>query len=603
VPIVTAQTIDCIAGLDALAEGSVPVVVTSPPYNIGIKYSKHIDRRADYLDWMFSVFTAVYRALAPDGHLFLQVGGIATSPNIPSQVLERAEKAGFILQNEIIWVKNISIDNESYGHFKPLNSARFLNHTHEFIYHLTKTGDVPVNRLAVGVPFKDKANVGRFSHPQDLRCRGNTWFIPYETIRRRRKLNDHPAIFPVELPTMCIQLSGVPRGSLIVDPFVGSGSTLVACKRLGMRGLGFDIDAGYVENANQRLTMSTPHGDEKDPPVVALANATQSAARRLSRNARRGQGRLTREGSAEEGNPTDCTTSNSMRIVNTTATTPPAVRTIDSGSIPILSPLRLLDDQGPAPDELRDAYPLHESTDSRDTVSATSQSQAQPPFTSAWQSGEPCPDQRAANALPKPVAVRNTRRTYLRYPGGKSKALSKMVPFFPNMFTQYREPMVGGGSAFLYIRQHFPHVRCWINDLDYGVYCFWKMAQERNAELVDELLRIKKSTEGDLGKQFFNDIPAMMAGADKFWTAVGFYYRNKCSFSGLTWQGTFCANPWVKNFSESCIRSLRELETTLAGVVITNVDYTNLLTLTLRTTWARFISTVMGVPPTGNSTT
>jgi len=247
---------DCIEGLNRLEEKSVAAIITSPPYNIGKKYSKHNDSRPDYIPWMASVFGASFPALADNGHFFLQVGGTATEPSIPFRVLSEALKAGFVLQNEIIWVKSITLAGESYGPFNPVNSDRFVNQTHEFIFHLTKTGKVPLNKLAVGVPFKDKSNIRRFDHEEDLRCRGNTWFIPYDPVRSKEKRYNHPATFPVELPRMCIKLSGIPKGSLVVDPFMGTGTTLVACQELGMRGLGFDIDEAYVASAKARLGLT-----------------------------------------------------------------------------------------------------------------------------------------------------------------------------------------------------------------------------------------------------------------------------------------------------------------------------------------------------------
>ncbi|HZP62530.1 MAG TPA: site-specific DNA-methyltransferase [Terriglobales bacterium] len=245
--------IDCIAGLDSLPEKSVACVVTSPPYNIGIKYGTHDDDRDDYLEWMKAVFVAVKRVLADDGHFFLQVGGTATKPLIPSDVRAIALTLGFVLQNEIIWAKSITVGDESHGHFKPINSPRYLNQTHEFVFHLTKTGKVPVDRLAIGVPFMDKTNIARFGHEMDVRCGGNVWFIPYETANKIKDRPKHPAMFPVALPEKCIKLAGVPKGSLVVDPFVGSGTTLVACENLGMEGLGFDIDQSYVDYANRTV--------------------------------------------------------------------------------------------------------------------------------------------------------------------------------------------------------------------------------------------------------------------------------------------------------------------------------------------------------------
>ena len=253
---VAVRQIDCLVGLNDLAERSVSAIVTSPPYNIGLAYRTSDDKKDDYLPWMKAVSVASRRVLSDSGHFFLQVGGIATRPLIPWEVLSQALIAGFVLQNEIVWVKNISLSDraeDSFGQFKPIPSERLLTNTHEFIFHLTKTGKESINRLAVGVPLKYKSNVTRFKHKEDLRCRGNVWFIPYETIQSKAERGHHPAVFPIALPEMCIKLAGIPQGSTVLDPFAGTGTTLVAGKRLGMKVLGFDISSEYCEIARKRL--------------------------------------------------------------------------------------------------------------------------------------------------------------------------------------------------------------------------------------------------------------------------------------------------------------------------------------------------------------
>lgn len=241
--------IDVLSGFQSLSKGGVSVIITSPPYNIGIPYANSYDRCKGYLSWLSEIASECSRVLKRDGHFFLQAGGIAQNPSLPWKILDIALEH-FKLQNEIVWAKNISIGEDSYGQFKPINSNRFLTNTHEYIFHLTKTGDVSIDRLAVGVPLKYKCNLKRFNHQVDARCRGNTWFIPYETIQKRR---EHPATFPDALPEMCIKLSGVPKGSIILDPFLGSGSTLVAAKKLGMKGIGFDISHQYCDLARKRI--------------------------------------------------------------------------------------------------------------------------------------------------------------------------------------------------------------------------------------------------------------------------------------------------------------------------------------------------------------
>ena len=144
----------------------------------------------------------------------------------------------------------------SSGHFKPINSPRFLNDCHEYVFHFTKSGRVELNRLALGVPYQDKSNIARWSHTRgkDLRCRGNTWFVPYETIQSREKERPHPATFPVRLAEWCIKLHGASRVGTMLDPFLGIGNSAVAAQRCGVRRfIGFEIDDAYLAEAKRRI--------------------------------------------------------------------------------------------------------------------------------------------------------------------------------------------------------------------------------------------------------------------------------------------------------------------------------------------------------------
>jgi len=256
---------DCITGLNEnLNEKSADVVVTSPPYNIGIGYSSYNDAlpREKYLAWIEEVGVAVKRALSDDGSFFLNIGNKPKDQWIAWDVASVLRKH-FVLQNVIHWVKSIAIskvDVGNYpniagdiavGHFKPIVSDRFLNDCHEYIFHFTKSGDAHLDKLAVGIPYQDKTNVGRWkAAKEDMRDRGNTWFIPYETIQSKSE-RPHPATFPVKLPEMCVKLHG--GAKLVVDPFTGIGSTAVAAMRLGVPFVGFEIDREYLDAAVARL--------------------------------------------------------------------------------------------------------------------------------------------------------------------------------------------------------------------------------------------------------------------------------------------------------------------------------------------------------------
>lgn len=241
-----------------MAPASVDVCVTSPPYNIGVAYGTHRDRMdpAAFLAWMAAVGAAVARVLAPDGALFLNVGGTGTQPWLPWEVA-RAFGAALRLQNHIVWVKSVAMGDDTAGHFKPIRSPRFLNNNHEAVFHFTREGTAPIDRLAVGVPFKDKSNIARWGHEDDRRCAGNVWFMPYRTVNSRRGKFGHPAGFPVELPLRCLRLHGRP-GARVLDPFLGAGTTLVAAARLGMPGTGIELDPAYAAAAAARLRAEAP---------------------------------------------------------------------------------------------------------------------------------------------------------------------------------------------------------------------------------------------------------------------------------------------------------------------------------------------------------
>jgi len=135
-----------------------------------------------------------------------------------------------------------------------LVSSRYVHGAHEYVFQFTHRGDVRLDRLAVGVPYQDRSNVHRWRRPaSELRCRGNTWFLPYATIRSRARDRPHPATFPTELPEWCVRLHGLARVRQVVDPFVGIGSSAVAAARLGVDFVGFDLDAGYLAVAAERV--------------------------------------------------------------------------------------------------------------------------------------------------------------------------------------------------------------------------------------------------------------------------------------------------------------------------------------------------------------
>ena len=256
---------DCITGMnDVLAKESVDVIVTSPPYNIGINYQKYNDNlpKEKYIQWIENIGAVIKYVLKPTGSFFLNIGNKPTEPLLPFEVALCLGRQ-FKLQNVIHWIKSIAISKDdiseysnaygdiTVGHFKPIVSKKFLNDCHEYIFHFTNNGNTSIDKLAIGVPYQDKTNIGRWkSAKYDIRDRGNTWFIPYQTIRKFDE-RPHPSSFPTRLPEMCIKLHG--NAKLIVDPFVGIGSSAIASMKLNKLFIGFDINKSYLDITAKRL--------------------------------------------------------------------------------------------------------------------------------------------------------------------------------------------------------------------------------------------------------------------------------------------------------------------------------------------------------------
>ncbi len=261
---------DCLQLLPTLEPESFDLVVTSPPYNLGIAYSKFKDTapRDEFLNWCKSWVAEVKRVMTDDASFFLNIGASPSNPLLPHQLilaLTEGESPLFTLQNTFHWVKSITIKTTdeqqiSAGHFKPINSKRYVNDCHEYVFHLTKAGSVPLDRRAAGVPYVYKSNIARWGHTggQDLRCRGNTWFIPYETIQSRKGERPHPATFPVALVELCIKIHGKAQATRLLDPFLGIGSSAVAAKFQKIQSFtGIELDTEYLEVARKRLNPAT----------------------------------------------------------------------------------------------------------------------------------------------------------------------------------------------------------------------------------------------------------------------------------------------------------------------------------------------------------
>lgn len=311
---------DCVEWMNAQKEKSIPCIITSPPYNLDIKYSTYQDDqpRESYLKWLHDVAVAMKRVLTDDGQLFLNVGYSNIDPWVAMDVANVFRQV-FVLQNNITWVKHIAVNDQGYGQYKPILSDRFASATTESIFHFTKNGNVKIDRLAIGQRNKSDgykypelysenrhvatqrrkaARKLKFSNWMDIKtngtpkqlkefeniltdllkknpynpdkkkCIGNAWFIPYtptsklakemgvenDTGTRDGSRGGHPATFPETLPDMCIKFSGISKGSRVYDPFIGTGTTILAAIKNDMYGIGTDLDQEYLNFSLQRIT-------------------------------------------------------------------------------------------------------------------------------------------------------------------------------------------------------------------------------------------------------------------------------------------------------------------------------------------------------------
>lgn len=164
----------------------------------------------------------------------------------------------------------------------------------------------------------------------------------------------------------------------------------------------------------------------------------------------------------------------------------------------------------------------------------------------------------------------------LRYPGGKSRAIQRIGPMLLSDFDEYREPFVGGGSVFIYLKQKRPDLKIWINDLNTELYLFWKYAQRDSEKLADEVLRIKRKTRN--GQNLFSElVTANVKRWKEFDRAVRFFILNRITFSGVVESGGFSSLAYKTRFTDSSIQRLSKLGPILDGIIITNNDYRELL--------------------------
>jgi len=142
----------------------------------------------------------------------------------------------------------------------------------------------------------------------------------------------------------------------------------------------------------------------------------------------------------------------------------------------------------------------------------------------------------------------------LRYPGGKSRAIKFIAPLIPE-FDEFREPFVGGGSVFVYLKQKFPNKKFWINDIYENLYHFWKQTQQNPDKLIEQIHYWRDNFK--VGKELHKYLIENIDSFDDLKKAAAFFVFNRITFSGTTESGGFSNAAFNKRFTQS-IRNKRQ---------------------------------------------
>ena len=172
-------------------------------------------------------------------------------------------------------------------------------------------------------------------------------------------------------------------------------------------------------------------------------------------------------------------------------------------------------------------------------------------------------------------------KTPLRYPGGKSRALTKIFSHVPDLsgYDEYREPFVGGGSVAIHISKMYPKMDIWVNDLYPPLVNFWQQLQANGKRMRDKLTELKsRYSEPASAKGLFLDSKQYLhTSEDPFWTALSFYIVNKCSYSGLTESSSFSKMASENNFTQRGIDRLPAFSQIIKNWTITNTTYQDVM--------------------------
>jgi len=224
----------------AIPDNSVHLMITSPPYNATKDYDENLSL-AEYLDLLHRVFSETYRVLVNGGRVCINVANLGRKPYIPltDHISMMMQEIGFLMRGEIIWNKGASAGvSMAWGSWKSASNP-VLRDVHEYILVFSK-GTFKRN--------KPKGEVDTIGKEQFMDWTKSVWEM--NTVSAKKI--GHPAPFPVELPYRLIQLYSF-KGDVILDPFIGSGTTAIAALKSERFYVGYEVDPDYVTLANERI--------------------------------------------------------------------------------------------------------------------------------------------------------------------------------------------------------------------------------------------------------------------------------------------------------------------------------------------------------------
>jgi DNA modification methylase len=226
--------------MSELPDCSVHLMVTSPPYNVGKEYDQDLSLE-EYLSMLHQVWKETWRVLVPGGRMCINVANLGRKPYIPLHafIAEQAIELSFLMRGEIIWNKAASASpSTAWGSWKSASNPS-LRDVHEYILVFCKETFKRHN---------PKKKVSTITRDEFLEYNKSVWTFPAESAHKV----GHPAPFPVELPRRLIQLYTF-DGEVVLDPFMGSGQTAIACLKSNRRFVGYEINEKYVNLAKQRI--------------------------------------------------------------------------------------------------------------------------------------------------------------------------------------------------------------------------------------------------------------------------------------------------------------------------------------------------------------